>query len=104
MARRALLLHMTDNCVVAVEDIDANEQVVFERGNIVALSRVALGHKLAIRPIAKGGKVVKYGASIGSATRDIACGEHIHSHNLKSDYIAGFHFEDSGTDEAGNKP
>jgi hypothetical protein len=31
--------------------------------------------------------VIKYGAPIGSATRDIAPGEYVHTHNLKSDYL-----------------
>ena len=32
-------------------------------------------------------KVLKYGLPIGSATRDIAAGEHVHVQNMKSDYI-----------------
>jgi hypothetical protein len=31
--------------------------------------------------------VVKYGAPIGSATRDIGPGEYVHTHNVKSDYL-----------------
>ena len=48
---------------------------------------IALGHKLALAPIARGGKIVKYGAPIGSATADIAAGAYVHIHNMKSDYI-----------------
>ena len=40
------------------------------------------GHKVALRPIAKGEKVIKYGFPIGIATADIAEGEWVHSHNL----------------------
>lgn len=40
------------------------------------------GHKVALKPIAKGEKVVKYGFPIGVATADIAEGEWVHSHNL----------------------
>ena len=40
------------------------------------------GHKYALRPIACGENVVKYGMPIGHATRDIAPGEHVHVHNL----------------------
>lgn len=42
------------------------------------------GHKLAACPIAAGEKVIKYGHSIGVATQDIAAGEWVHSHNLKT--------------------
>ena len=40
------------------------------------------GHKYALRPIAAGENVIKYGMPIGHATRDIAVGEHVHTHNL----------------------
>lgn len=96
MAKRALLLNDADNCVVAVEPVNAGDEVIFEGGRLTAQSSIALGHKLAIRPIAEKAKVVKYGASIGSARAAIAPGEHIHSHNLASDYITGFHFEGAG--------
>ena len=42
------------------------------------------GHKYALRDIAKGENVIKYGQPIGHATRDIAKGEHVHIHNLKT--------------------
>ena len=40
------------------------------------------GHKYARGPIAAGADVIKYGMPIGHATRDIAAGEHVHTHNL----------------------
>ncbi len=57
---------------------------------IVANGPIPLGHKIAARDIAAGEKIIKYGAPIGSAIRDIASGEHVHTHNLKSDYIPTF--------------
>jgi hypothetical protein len=39
-------------------------------------------------PIAAGERVIKVGVPIGTATQAIAPGEHVHSHNLRSDYIA----------------
>ena len=48
---------------------------------------LGLGHKLALRPIAAGTKILKYGASIGSATSAIRVGEHVHLHNIQSDYL-----------------
>lgn len=42
------------------------------------------GHKYALRDIRQGENIIKYGQPIGHATRDIAAGEHIHSHNLKT--------------------
>ena len=48
---------------------------------------VPVGHKVCVRPILRGEKVLKYGASIGSATSDIRPGQHVHTHNLESDYL-----------------
>ena len=42
------------------------------------------GHKYARRPIAAGENVIKYGMPIGHATCDIAPGEHVHVHNVKT--------------------
>ena len=50
-------------------------------------SSVGRGHKIASRTIKKGEKVIKFGRPIGTATQDINKGDHVHLHNLKSDYL-----------------
>ena len=40
------------------------------------------GHKYALRDIAKGENIIKYGNPIGHATADIKAGEHVHTHNV----------------------
>ena len=42
------------------------------------------GHKYALRDIAKGENIIKYGNPIGHATEDIKKGEHVHTHNVKT--------------------
>ena len=42
------------------------------------------GHKYAIRDISCGEDIIKYGNPIGHATEDIQKGEHIHTHNMKT--------------------
>lgn len=42
------------------------------------------GHKYAIRDISCGENIIKYGNPIGHATSDIKKGEHIHTHNMKT--------------------
>ncbi len=91
MNKKALLLHTNDNCIVALTDIRKGDAILYGGGEVIASADIALGHKLAIADIAAGGKVIKYGAIIGSATVAIARGDHIHTQNLASDYIAGFH-------------
>jgi altronate hydrolase len=62
--------------------------VINERDNVgVALvgdEKIPSGHKLALRDIASGEPIIKYGEVIGRATADIARGEWVHTHNLKS--------------------
>ena len=45
---------------------------------------IPAGHKYALRPIACGEYVIKYGEIIGRATADISVGEWVHTHNVKS--------------------
>lgn len=42
------------------------------------------GHKYALKDIAKGENIIKYGYPIGHATADIKKGEHVHTHNVKT--------------------
>ena len=42
------------------------------------------GHKYALRDIRAGEDIIKYGNPIGHATEDIKAGEHVHSHNVKT--------------------
>ncbi len=74
-------LHANDNVLIARQDL-ALGQPLPELG-VRARAQVPAGHKLAACAIAKGEPVRKYDTVIGVADRDIAPGEHVHSHNLK---------------------
>ncbi len=50
----------------------------------VVLSGKLTGHKIALVPIRKGEKIIKYGMPVGCALADIAPGEHVHTHNVKT--------------------
>ena len=82
-----LLLHPDDNIVVARRDIVAGERVELDGESFTIPAAVELGHKLARRLIEADARVLKYGAPIGSMKVSVARGEHVHLHNLKSDYI-----------------
>ncbi len=45
---------------------------------------VPIGHKVALRNLKPGDAVIKYGQDIGKVVADIATGEHVHVHNLKT--------------------
>jgi (2R)-sulfolactate sulfo-lyase subunit alpha len=82
-----LLLHPDDNSLVARRSLVAGEEVIIDGESIRMPQAVALGHKVARHALQSGIAVLKYGAPIGSTTQPVAKGEHLHLHNLKSDYL-----------------
>ncbi len=54
------------------------------------------GHKYALRDIKSGENIIKYGNPIGHATCDIKKGEHVHSHNVKTNLENTFNYTYSG--------
>jgi hypothetical protein len=82
-----LLLHPDDNILVARRDISAGELVEMDGEKFAIPVAVELGHKLARRALEADTRVLKYGAPIGSMKVAVARGEHVHLHNLRSDYL-----------------
>ena len=87
-AQHMLLLAPSDNVWVAIADLPAGQRLQDDGREIVLPESVPLGHKLSRQPIGAGDKIIKYGACIASATRDIPAGAWVHLHNLASDYLA----------------
>ena len=83
---RLLLLAPGDSVFVLRDQIEAGETVWVEGVAVAFPTRLGLGHKIARVAVAAGDKVIKYGAPIGRATQAIAQGDHVHLHNLTSDY------------------
>lgn len=50
----------------------------------IARADIPLGHKLALRGVANGETIIKYGHDIGKAVAEIAEGDHVHVHNVKT--------------------
>lgn len=71
-----------DDVAVALRDLSAGDAVPVGGQTIVLTQPIGRGHKFALRAIAKGSEIRKYGWPIGRATADIASGAHVHSHNL----------------------
>src|SRR4051794_25854749 len=80
MSQTTLHIAEQDNVMVALRQIASGTVV----DGVTVATDVPAGHKIATRPIPSGQIVLKYGYPIGVATRDIAPGEHVHSHNLTS--------------------
>jgi hypothetical protein len=95
--KRLLRLAETDNVGLATSRIDAGEVAECAGQRITLRDAIGLGHKVAIVPIMSGQKVIKFGCPIGTATRDIAVGEHVHTHNLASDYLPTYTLDEGHT-------
>jgi len=87
---RLLRLAPADNVAVATAALAAGQSAGLDDTRLTLLDPIPLGHKVAVAAIARGEKVLKCGCPIGSATREIRVGQHVHVHNLKSDYFATF--------------
>lgn len=84
---KALAMNKSDNTATAINDLAGGQTVSVligeKRVDIKLMQDIPFGHKFALKPIAKGEQVIKYGAPIGLATDDIGAGTHVHSHNLE---------------------
>src|SRR5215470_13894777 len=69
-----------DDVAVALQTVTAG--LYLPDFDVTTSTEIPAGHKLALRAIASGDPVRKFNQIIGFATRPIAAGEHIHTHNL----------------------
>ena len=76
-------VHRRDNVAVVAADVRVGDVVrLDDDGEVRAVEAIPCGSKVALGPIGCGEAVVRYGEEIGRATKDIAAGEYVHTHNL----------------------
>ena len=80
-----IVISAHDNVATALEPLEPGTTISSGGITIAIGDRIPRGHKVALRPIARGEAVVKYGNSIGTASSDIAVGAHVHTHNVASE-------------------
>ena len=73
-------LHPDDSVVIARASLLPGAPI---GDNLVARQRVPAGHKVAVRAIAAGEAIRRYGQIIGFASAPIGAGEHVHVHNCE---------------------
>ncbi len=90
-------VHDNDNVAVATCPLEAN--TVSSTYQITLSQDVPAGHKVALKDIAVGDAVIKYGFHIGEATAPIKAGDHVHSHNVKTKLKGGeqYHYSPTGS-------
>jgi (2R)-sulfolactate sulfo-lyase subunit alpha len=76
--------------VVVVEGVKAGQKLsgwIMDQDRDIqvdAKSDIPIGHKLAIKSLARDSTVIKYGVDIGRVVAPIQVGEHAHVHNIKT--------------------
>jgi altronate dehydratase small subunit len=89
----AIIIDEKDNVAVALETLPVGRTVAVEIGGrverIELVSEIPMGHKFAVRGVAAGAPIVKYGQPIGQSMVPIARGEHVHVHNTTSQSRGG---------------
>jgi hypothetical protein len=89
-ALRALIIHPDDNVANLIgagrRGQSARCTVEGQSGaeSIELVDDLPSNHKIARRDIAADEPILKYGLSIGRASRAIRRGEHVHTHNIES--------------------
>ena len=76
-----------DSVVTLAGAVEPGDTVVYTDGGekieVTVLDPIPVYHKMAVKAVPKGGRVMKYGELIGIASSDITPGQHVHTHNVE---------------------
>jgi hypothetical protein len=90
MSKKAIQIDAADNVATTTSNIEVEEKVdiLNPNGEIILttkpVEKIFFGHKIALKNISINGKIIKYGEVIGVASKPIAIGEWVHTHNVNS--------------------
>ena len=85
----AFQIDFSDNVATALEEISPGWIELrgdAQTAGLEAMEKIPEGHKIALRDIAQGGDIIKYGVRIGRAAKPIFKGSWVHLHNIRSVY------------------
>ena len=77
-------LNDQDNVAVALKDLPKGQIVIVNGQEVFLKDEIKRGHKIALQDIQLDENVIKYGYPIGHAIQPISQGEHVHTHNTKT--------------------
>ena len=90
--KKLFVIDKNDNVAVALEALSRG----YTENGLSLINDVPFAHKVALFNMKKGDSIIKYNSKIGTLTRDVKAGEHIHTHNLKTNLIGDFEYSFSG--------
>ncbi|MBU6401896.1 MAG: UxaA family hydrolase, partial [Verrucomicrobia bacterium] len=89
----ALRLHATDDVAVLRRPVKTGAELTAPGLRLPAHRDIPAGHKIALRAVADGAPIRKYGQIIGFAKGAIDPGDHVHTHNVAMrDYHRDYEF------------
>jgi len=77
---KSIKINSNDNVAVAIDNLKKDELIE----SITLIDDIPKGHKFALIDFKENDEIIKYGFPIGKSTREIKKGEHVHTHNLKT--------------------
>ena len=82
MKHNLVRIHEADNVAITLTDLSKGDRGTTGRLEVTIANDVPFSHKVALKTILSGSEIIKYGESIGNASRDIVAGEWVHTHNI----------------------
>ena len=82
--RPYIKLHEKDNVAIALVDLQPEQELVIDGKRVILKELIKRGHKFTLTNIEEKQDVIKYGFPIGHATKKIEMGNHVHTHNIKT--------------------
>ena len=92
-----LRLAEVDNVLVASGSVGPGRTVINGGGELVLAKGVTQGHKVAAQAIGAGEPIIKHGVPIGVAMTHIQAGDHVHVHNIRSNYTPTYVLKETST-------
>ncbi|MDR0589397.1 MAG: altronate dehydratase family protein, partial [Spirochaetaceae bacterium] len=102
--RRVIRIHEKDNVAVALCLLKKGASLSLPDGSLLTVKDdIPPGHKIALKDIEAGARVVKYGFPIGAASVRIVEGAHVHTHNVQTllSEAAEYHYRAAEKREGG---
>ena len=97
MKQRILKVHPKDNVMVALADLQAGEEVVYQDKTYKITEFIPAKHKFAINNLAEGNDIIMYGVLVGRAQSEIPAGGLLSTKNVKhaaSGFLSEVHHHD----------
>lgn len=89
-----LKIHQDDNVLVALQDLNAGEQITYEGVTYVLKEDIPAKHKFFLHDLQPGDEVMMYGTLVGKAQAPVSIGQRMNTANVKH-AAAPYHFRPS---------